>query len=159
MRQRQRKTCTVDGCARVVWSKDRCARHYQKGRRAGDLPTDEERARAIVKARASVDGTPVCEVCGVAPMDEYQHRKARIHCTTAELWDPANGLAVCGRGNLNDGRCHGRIHSGSPTEAYANGWSVRSSLDPTDIPCLRRGQLVWLRSDGTYIPVSLGGAA
>lgn len=150
-----RRQCTVDDCFRTVWAKERCARHYQKARRAGDLPTEEERARRIVKARASVHGVPVCEACGVAPMTEYQHRKAKVHCTPAELWDPANGLAVCGHGNVSG--CHGRIHQ-NPTEAYANGWSVRSFYDPANTPVLRRGDLVWLRSDGTYIP-ALGGAA
>ena len=148
-----RRQCKVDDCTRTVWAKDQCSMHYQRSLRAGAAKDPAERhAREVVGARAG----GVCECCGAQPAREYQHRKARVHCTAAELWDPANGLAVCGHGNL-DG-CHGRIHSGSPAEAYANGWSVRSCFAPVDIPCLRRGQLVWLRSDGTYIP-ALGDAA
>jgi hypothetical protein len=112
----------------------------------------EQQARLIVHGRAGGR----CEICREAWATNYQHRKGKAHCSPAELWDPANGLAVCGQGNYSG--CHGRLHQ-NPAEAYGNGWSVRSGHDPAEQPVLRRGEWVWLRPDGTVEPVRVGGAA
>lgn len=117
----------------------------------------EKRARDLVWARASLEtGNPLCEVCGERPPTEYQHRKAKAHCTPAERWAVANGLAVCGHGNYAG--CHGeRIHQ-QPTEAYANGWSVLSAHDPLERWVLRRGVRVWFDDEGGFAAVE-GSAA
>jgi len=100
---------------------------------------NETRCRAIVKGRCEDDtGWPRCEAqipgfC-IGGQTEYQHRKARAHCIRAELWAPSNGLRVCGHGNANGG-CHGYMHN-EPLNAYANGWSVKSSNDPILMPVM-----------------------
>lgn len=112
---------------------------------------EERHARELVWARAAKpDGYPLCEVCGQRPPTEYQHRKAKAHCAPAEKWAVSNGLAVCGHGNVSG--CHGeRIHQ-QPTEAYLNGWSVRSGHDPIRRWVLRRGVRVWLDDQGGFTP-------
>ncbi len=113
-------------------------------RPTADTRRAEESARLAVWARASREtGIAWCEVCGDRQATEYQHRKAKTHCTPAERWAVSNGLAVCGHGNYSG--CHGkRIHQ-QPTEAYANGWSVLSGQDPRKKRVLRRGE--WVRFD------------
>jgi hypothetical protein len=113
----------------------------------------EQCARILVYARAcQTFGYALCEVCGRHPPTNYQHRKNRAHCTATELWAPSNGLAVCGHGNVSGD--HGLIHQ-NPAKAYANGWSVRSSMDPAACPVWRRGELVWLFDDGSFVPLDL----
>lgn len=117
-------------------------------RPTADARRAEESGRLTVWARASKPhGIALCEVCGERPPTEYQHRKAKAHCSKkdplVELWAPSNGLAVCGHGNYAG--CHGeRIHQ-QPTQAYANGWSVLSGQDPRKVRVLRRGE--WVRFD------------
>lgn len=126
------------------------------GRIKTKRPTAEERrveehARLTVWARASREtGVGWCEVCGEREATEYQHRKARKHCTPVELWAPSNGLAVCGHGNYAG--CHGeRIHQ-QPLDAWHKGWTVRSFQDPRQVPVLRRGVLVFLDDEGGFEP-------
>jgi hypothetical protein len=96
-----------------------------------------------------------CEVCGVRPAREAQHRKNR---SQGGKWDLSNLLHVCGHGNT-DG-CHGFIHQ-HPTTAYANGWSVRQPRSPAEIPAWAwspYGRIyVWLHDDGTTSPVEIAG--
>ena len=113
-----------------------------ESRLAGQLA--EAAGRRSVKARAA----GICEgFCDGRSAFDVHHRKNR---SQGGSWAVENLMHLCRA-------CHRHITT-NPAEAYANGWSVRSSFDPAGIPCLRRGQLVWLRSDGTYIP-ALGGAA
>lgn len=79
---------------------------------------------------------------------EFQHRLAKAHMGP---WTASNGLAVCGHGNL-DG-CHGYIHQ-HPTEAVANGWTVKSGGDPSLEPVLYRGRRVLLDNNGDTTPVA-----
>lgn len=131
----------------------RLARGPVKPRKTpGAKTTTEQSARLIVWGRAGGR----CEICTEAWATNYQHRKGKAHCTAAELWDPVNGLAVCGQGNYSG--CHGYLHQ-NPATAYASGWSVRSGHDPARQPVLRRGEWVWLRPDGTVESVRVGGAA
>lgn len=117
----------------------------------------ERDARRLVWARASREtGDPLCEVCGIRLAAEYQHRKAKAHCTRAERWAPANGLAVCGHGNLIG--CHGRIHQ-NPTEAEAHGWTVLSCQDPVLESVVRRGVRVLFDDQGGMAAVEQGSAA
>lgn len=121
-------------------------------RPTADARRAEESARLKVWARASQPfGYALCEVCGEVPPTNYQHRKAKAHCTAAERWAPSNGLAVCGNGNVSG--CHGeRIHQ-QPSVAYLTGWSVRSCHDPMVVPVLRRGEWVLLDNEGGFEPV------
>jgi hypothetical protein len=120
-------------------------------RPTADVRRAEESARITVWARASQPhGIALCEVCGEAPPTEYQHRKAKIHCSKDERWAVSNGLAVCGHGNYSG--CHGeRIHQ-QPTEAYANGWSVLSGQDPRKKRVRRRGVWVRFNDEGGMTP-------
>ncbi len=94
-----------------------------------------------------------CEICGLRPAREAQHRKNRSQGGT---WDLSNLLHVCGHGNT-DG-CHGAIHQ-NPEAAYANGWSVRRSRVPSEMPAwltTEYGRIyVWLHDDGTKSPVEM----
>jgi hypothetical protein len=116
-------------------------------RRTGPVTTGEKLARALVKIRSG----GLCELCG-APATEYQHRKAKAHCSKAELWAPANGLAVCGHGNIWG--CHGLIHQ-NPTWAKSHGYTVASCLDPHEVPVRKDGLLVWFFDDGSTEPLDL----
>lgn len=58
-----------------------------------------------------------------------------------------NLLLLCGTGTTG---CHGWVTE-HPTEAYANGWSVRalSNQDPADVPVRIRGRWWKLNPNGT----------
>lgn len=106
----------------------------------------ETAARNEVEARA----LGMCEVCGLRPGHDYQHRKARTHCTRDERWDPRNGLFVCGFGNTSG--CHGIIHN-NPTVVYDMGWSVPSHMDPARRRVCRRAEWVLLVGESGEIAV------
>lgn len=104
----------------------------------------ENAARITVRRRSG----GCCEVCGVAAATNFQHRKAR---SQGGEWSAVNGLDVCGAGNYAG--CHGRIHQ-NPEEAYANGWSVRSTDDPAAIPFTHwQWGPARLDESGAYLPV------
>lgn len=110
---------------------------------------EERRARKAVRARSG----STCEVCGRAPMTNFQHRKAAVH---GGPWCPSNGLAVCGMGNVSG--CHGRIHQG-PRVAYERGWSVRSGHDPAEQPVWLAGRgWSYLTPDGQIVPAERSAA-
>lgn len=119
----------------------------------------ERKARDLLVVRSG----GWCEVCGNAPAREYQHRVGRAHCSgQPREWDVRNALHVCGRGNYAG--CHGDIHQ-NPAWAMERGWMVASWRDEATVPCLRRGEWVWLTPGGGVVPLSqdelagLGGAA
>jgi hypothetical protein len=97
----------------------------------------ENSARLAVRRRSG----GICEVCRSAKATNYQHRKNR---SQSGGWEVSNGLDVCGMGNLSG--CHGRIHQ-NPEEAYANGWSVRSTDDPRKIPVVDLSGMARLLDD------------
>lgn len=108
--------------------------------------TAEERAgKDGVKARAEVelDGVTVrlCECCGDRPGSEWSHRIGRAQCGT---WAISNGLLACEF-------CHRWMHA-NPNDAKAVGWHVHPADDPEKRQVLRRGEWVWLRSDGSTPP-------
>lgn len=118
------------------------------------MKADEREARRIVEVRAG--GDPDIRFKGYCEAQapgcygratEYQHRKAKAHCTPAERWDPRNGLMVCGFGNT-DG-CHGYIHQ-NPIVAGEKGWTVKSNKDPALIPVQYRDypERMFLLADG-----------
>ncbi|WP_083213337.1 HNH endonuclease [Mycobacterium malmoense] len=83
-------------------------------------------------------GDHVCEVCGLEFANNAHHRKNKSQGGQDDL---SNLLLLCGSGTTG---CHGWITE-HPAEAYAKGWSVRSTDDPADVPVLYRGS--WIRLD------------
>jgi hypothetical protein len=98
----------------------------------------ERKGRQVVRLRSG----GMCEICGTRQATDWQHRKNR---SQGGDWLPSNGLDVCRT-------CHEEIHL-NPEAAYANGWSVRQAMNPTDAPALLRTaygqQYMWLHDDGT----------
>lgn len=113
-------------------------------RRTGFSP--ETRA-AITDRATDWQGIIRCEVCGEPCSDfEHHHRRARGMGSTKrpETNGAANGLLCCGAD-------HRRIES-HRLLAYDNGWLVKQSQFPADVPVLRRGVWVNLRDNGDIIP-------
>jgi hypothetical protein len=110
-----------------------------------------ELVRDTVNERASVDGFLQCEVMvacqGRAAFGwHHHHRRVKGHggSKRADTNQAANSLACCGD-------CHRYIHA-NPQTAYANGWLVKQSHKPSDVPVLRRHHWVLLSDDGTLTP-------
>jgi hypothetical protein len=113
--------------------------------------TNAERvARHVVRARSG--GT--CEAACSAPATDWHHRRNR---SQGGAWSAPNGMHLC--------REHHGWVTDHPVDGRALGWAVRSHEDPLSVPCLRRGEWVWLTPGGGVIPLSqdelagLGGAA
>lgn len=110
----------------------------------------ERTAREVVRLRSG--GT--CEAVCSAPASDWHHRRNR---SQAGEWSAPNGMHLC-RGH------HGWV-TDHPAEGRRLGWAVRSHEDPARVPCLRRGEWVWLLPGGGVEPLSaaevaqLGGAA
>jgi 5-methylcytosine-specific restriction protein A len=99
--------------------------------------------KALIEDRAGSR----CELCGEYSSDcVAHHRRCRGMGSTRrpETNRAANGLWVCGMD-------HNRIESHRAL-SYDNGWLVRQSHTPTDVPVLRRGVWVHLRDNGDIIP-------
>lgn len=103
------------------------------------MTKQEKDARLLVRQRSG----GICEVCGVRPATNFQHRKNRSQGGT---WSAANGLDVCGSGTTG---CHGAIHH-SPKNAYAAGWSVHSTGDEATVPVKTHYGLVLLDNNGSW---------
>lgn len=113
---------------------------------------NERLARRIVKERSGGDCEVLIPGVHIGGNPNYQHRKNKGQ---GGKYSGSNGLAACGSGTTG---CHGYIHA-HPAESYANGWSVRSTLDPAEVPVLIR-QSFWalLDDEGNYHAV-IGDAA
>lgn len=86
-----------------------------------------------------------CELCGEWASDaECHHRRPRQSGgTRREDTNTASaGLLLCAA-------CHRRVES-YRAAAYDNGWLVRQSHSPLEVPVLRRGQLVYLDDEGGF---------
>lgn len=81
----------------------------------------EKVGRAVVCRRS--DGR--CELCGINPAAEWQHRKNRSQGGT---WAPTNGLHSCSG-------CHRWIHE-NPAAAVERGWMVKAHATPALVPFL-----------------------
>jgi hypothetical protein len=111
---------------------------------------NEKECRRIVRARAGL-GDPDdarCERCGAPPPLTMHHRRNR---SQGGQWVPSNIVALCGDGVRGD---HGWVGA-NPTEANAQGWSLRAGDDPLVVPVLHHGlgMRVRLDDEGMLIPV------
>jgi hypothetical protein len=101
----------------------------------------------IVKARAGEH--LLCEVqipgtCfGVG--GNYHHR---INRSQGGVYTPSAALWACGSGTTG---CHGWITE-NPEGARAKGWSIKSTGNPLETPCLYRGEWVLLDDEGGIFP-------
>lgn len=110
------------------------------------------KARKILYERSG----NVCEICGCARATNAQHR---VNKSQGGSWALSNLIHVCGSGSTG---CHGYIHS-HPERSYANGWSVRQSMNPRHMPALLKAehgllQYMWLYDDGTKDAVDMASA-
>lgn len=121
-------------------------------------PIKPRRPRVTSAERAARDLLRVrsggwCEMCGNAPAKEYQHRKPKARGSKAQLWDITNALHVCGHGNAWG--CHGLLHT-EPLWAVARGYTIEGEMAvPGGVPCLRRGEWVWLTPGGGVEPLTV----
>lgn len=99
-----------------------------------------------------------CEICGrvIVPFagHSYHHRQPRRMggSSRPEINSPANLLLLCGTAT-SPGGCHAFVES-NRTRAYANGWLVRASADPTEVPVLLEGgDQCLLTDDGGRVEV------
>lgn len=92
-----------------------------------------------VIARRSGD---ICELCGRRRATNYHHR---LRAGQGGREHAGNGLHLCGSGTTG---CHGAVHR-NPQRSYANGWLVRSGVDPLLMP-------VWLMTGHGERYVQLG---
>jgi hypothetical protein len=116
---------------------------------------NEKKCREVVAARAGLGDPSMarCERCGQAPPLTAHHRVKRGQ---GGEWNPSNIVALCGHGTTG---CHGWVES-HPAAAGADGegWALRRSEDPTEVPIFHHPQqmLVRLDDDGMLIPVDEG---
>jgi 5-methylcytosine-specific restriction protein A len=103
----------------------------------------------VVKALIRDRAEGCCEVCGewYSAM-QHHHRRPRGMGGTRRLDTntPSGCLLLCGS-------CHRHVES-HRSLAYDNGWLVPQGQTPTDVPVLRRGQLVYLDDLGGFTPVA-----
>lgn len=114
----------------------------------------------------TLDGIPLCEICGQRPGTNMHHRQPRQRggCKLPYINQPSNLLWLCGWGNSIEG-CHADVERGR-TYAESQFWLVRRPTRPIERPVCRRGEFVWLFDDGSFEPCDLteiaewiGGAA
>lgn len=79
----------------------------------------EMAARRLVTERSR----GVCEICQVRPATDWHHRKNR---SQGGEWAASNGLHLCSSDH--------RWVTEHPAAAVAHGWSVRSWMDPAEVP-------------------------
>jgi 5-methylcytosine-specific restriction enzyme A len=103
--------------------------------------------RDIITDRAGGMVSGTCERCDetLAYGVEIHHRRARGMGSTKrrETNLPANGVAVCPQ-------CHRCIES-NRTDALADGWLIRQTVDPSTVPLIYRGRMVLLDNFGGVI--------
>jgi hypothetical protein len=78
------------------------------------------------------------------------HRRMRSHAFPG-LHKPSNLILLCGSGTTG---CHGWVHA-HPAESYRNGWLVRSTNYPDEMPVMdHRHGWVLLDNDGHWTPTN-----
>lgn len=122
-----------------------------KARRQADTGPVKS-VKDVVKARATVDESELCEVCGVAPGNNIHHRQPRGMggCPEPYINEPSNLLWVCGHGNAFPG-CHAVIENGRDY-AKSVGWLVPRPAAPLLVPVLWRDERVLLDDHGGMSP-------
>lgn len=100
-----------------------------------------------VKARAGDDLLCEAQIPGVCfgRGGNYHHRLNR---SQGGVYTPSAALWLCGSGTTG---CHGWI-TNNPEVARENGWSVKSTDNPVDVPVLYRGRWVLLDDEGGIFP-------
>lgn len=118
-------------------------------RRTPPRTTTAHRIPASVRADLRERAHGCCEVCGHSGATNAHHRVNQSQGGRDTL---GNLLLVCGSGTTG---CHGRITT-NPAWARAQGYTVRSTFEPTAIPLVRwsrwtgQPETVLLHDDGTY---------
>jgi 5-methylcytosine-specific restriction protein A len=95
--------------------------------------------KATIRSRAQ----NLCERCGQHTSDCVAHHRRPRGLGGSRREDtnqPANAGWLCGA-------CHNIVES-HRAQAYEEGWLVRQSQSPVDVPVLRRGVFVWLDNFG-----------
>lgn len=107
-----------------------------------------------VYGRATFDGLPCCELCGVqvegtrGVQHHIHHRRPR-RMGGSQLPDTNSVVNLL----LLDASCHERVER-ERTAAYAGGWLVRQGERPADVPVLIRAERWYLLTDdAAYAPV------
>jgi hypothetical protein len=116
---------------------------FRKPRKPGEAAA-EEHARARVGERSQ--GVCEIQILGVCfgRATNFSHRYPEGQ---GGPWAASNGLHACGSGSTG---CHGYIES-HRTEAYANGWLLRTGSDPLTTPVVVWPTgLVFLDDDGGW---------
>lgn len=98
-----------------------------------------------------------CEICGrglyyfqerrwLEPHSIHHRRPRQMGGTSrTEINSPANLLLLCGDATTPD-RCHGYVES-HRADAYVNGWLVRATADPAQVPVLLEGNDFYRHTD------------
>lgn len=119
-------------------------------------PKDTGPSKAVVIAVLERDGY-CCFVCGGALWGErgfdfsLQHRRARGSggSRRPDTNQPQNLISLCGSAT-SPGGCHSSIES-SRSWARENGWAIRQSDDPLELPVLHwQMRLIFLHANGGY---------
>jgi 5-methylcytosine-specific restriction endonuclease McrA len=103
--------------------------------------------RDVLIPRASVNGRPACERCGIyADTLDASHRlpQSASSVRNKDRHRPSALMLLCRT-------CHGDAHA-HPTIAYAAGWFVRRGEDPAAVPVRYRGRLRLLDDHGGVRP-------
>lgn len=96
--------------------------------------------RSAVMKRAGHQCEVMADPLCTTRADEFHHRKLRSQGGEHTV---ENGLGICPA-------CHRHIHM-NPEESRKEGWIVKSSYDPVDVPVTRRGLVVLLDREGNYM--------
>ena len=101
------------------------------------------KVRKALKARASIDDYPCCEICGRAGANNAHHRRNQSQSGNDSL---PNLMLLCGSGTTG---CHGEV-TANPDWAERRGYTIKGERrNPANIAVLYRGVRVFLNEDST----------
>lgn len=114
------------------------------------------RGFSLAIAQLLVTRDQVCVSCGMPAQDKH-HRRRRREDSDGLAHLPANGILLCGRGNVTG--CHGLAHR-NPAWGRSMGYIVRPGESPLAVPLrhFSRG-LILLDNEGGWLAVENGGRA
>lgn len=104
---------------------------------AGEFTND---VRMVIDARAG----GLCEICRVAPVEQFHHRRARGMGGTKRRATalPSNGLGLCAQ-------CHYWVEA-NRRESLRLGYLCRQEQEPSAVAVLLDGRFVFLTDTGDY---------